>query len=108
MFSPETEELTFLSGSKYFFKWLDLITMIMVSLESLEIFFYLPLVHLEIYNGSWMEMKGECQEKVFANEDLAKTVYPIPKLIEFILYGNNQLHLNNLSFTFYEKILEQN
>lgn len=38
MFSPETEELTFLSGSKYFFKWLDLITMIMMSLESPEIF----------------------------------------------------------------------
>lgn len=86
MFSPETEELTFLSGSKYFFKWLDLITMIMMSLESPEIFFYLPLVHLEIYKGAWMEMKSECQEKVFANEDLGKTVYSVPKLIEFIIY----------------------
>lgn len=49
-------------------------------------FFYLPLVHLEIYKGAWMEMKSECQEKVFANEDLGKTVYSVPKLIEFIIY----------------------
>lgn len=33
-----------------------------------------------------MEMKSECQEKVFANEDLGKTVYSVPKLIEFIIY----------------------
>lgn len=49
-----------------------------------------------------MEMKSECQEKVFANEDLGKTVYSVPKLIEFIIYMVIINHEHNVS-TFFEK-----
>lgn len=44
MFFFEIEELIFLSGSKYFFKWFDLIIMIMMFLEFLEIFLFVIIL----------------------------------------------------------------